>query len=145
MYVITTDDNFIVYISEKAEKKESGIYLENEDVMIGYKVNIYELETVPEEITPYEWSYTEDQDFYPTPPPPDPEPEPKTESEIIGEELIKIKFESMQKDLLLNSMGTQLTDMKLANMQKDALMNSLGQEVTKLKLEMMSMKGGESG
>ncbi|TYS55804.1 D-alanyl-D-alanine carboxypeptidase [Bacillus infantis] len=51
----------------------------------------------------------------------------------------------MQKDLLLNSMGTQLTDMKLANMQKDALMNSLGQEVTKLKLEMMSMKGGESG
>lgn len=143
MIVLTNENHMITAVSKAVKKVDLGLQSEDDGIIHSYKVNLYELESVPEEITPYQWSYTEDEGFYLTPPPPGPDPEPKTEIEVLGEELIKIKFESMQKDLLLNSMGSQLTDIKLGNMQKDLMMNSLGQEVTKLKLEVMSLKGGE--
>lgn len=50
-----------------------------------------------------------------------PEPQPPSETDILAEELVKMKFE---------------------NMQKDNVISTLGEEITKLKLELMILKGG---
>ncbi len=50
-----------------------------------------------------------------------PEPQPPSETDILAEELVKMKFE---------------------NMQKDAVISTFGEEITKLKLDLMILKGG---
>ncbi|MEY9979675.1 hypothetical protein [Lysinibacillus sp. RC79] len=40
------------------------------------------------------------------------------------------------------SLGEELTQEKVKNIQKDLLINSLGSQLTQLKLDFISMKGG---
>lgn len=51
----------------------------------------------------------------------EPEVVPPSNSDILAGEIVKMKFD---------------------NMQKDALINTLGEELTKIKLEIMTLKGG---
>ncbi|WP_042472763.1 XkdW family protein [Bacillus ndiopicus] len=51
--------------------------------------------------------------------------------------------DALTTDEQVMSLGAQLAQEKIKNMQKDLLINSLGTTVTQLKLEVMSLKGGE--
>lgn len=51
----------------------------------------------------------------------EPELEPPSQTDVLAEELVKMKFE---------------------NMQKDAVISTFGEEITKLKLDLMTIKGG---
>ena len=42
----------------------------------------------------------------------------------------------------VKSLGEQLAQEKVKNIQKDILINNLGTQLTQLKLDMISMKGG---
>ena len=55
-------------------------------------------------------------------PPVDPEPPKPSPTDLLAEELVKMKFD---------------------NMQKDTVISSFGEEITKLKFELMALKGGE--
>lgn len=67
------------------------------------------------------WDYDEVTRTFSEPIPIEPKPQPPSETDILAEELVKMKFE---------------------NMQKDAVISTFGEEITKLKLEMMILKGG---
>lgn len=86
-----------------------------EDEYGTYKKRINEA-GLPEEIT-----LTRTQKWHDENPPQEPEPAPPSETDVLAEELVKMKFE---------------------NMQKDAVISTFGEEITKLKLEMMILKGG---
>lgn len=45
-------------------------------------------------------------------------------------------------DEQVKSLGEQLAQEKVKNIQKDILINNLGTQLTQLKLDMISMKGG---
>ena len=79
-----------------------------------YKIRTNIFGVVEEEIT-------RKQKWYDENPPQEPEPQPPSETDILAEELVKMKFE---------------------NMQKDAVISTFGEEITKLKLDLMILKGG---
>ncbi|MEK5148755.1 XkdW family protein [Psychrobacillus sp. FSL K6-4615] len=79
-----------------------------------YKTRTNEL-GITETVTEYKQKYWDEN------PPQEPEPKPPSETDILAEELVKMKFE---------------------NMQKDNVISTFGEEITKLKLEMMILKGG---
>lgn len=57
--------------------------------------------------------------------------------------LSQIKKEKEEAASPLASMGQEIVQLKLQNMQKDMVIQALGQQVAMTRIEMMKLRGGE--
>ncbi|MEF7565987.1 hypothetical protein V4V35_23640 [Bacillus infantis] len=101
MFILTAEQNYIIHITDKVERRDERVFLEHENTIITHKVNIYEVNVIPEDIKPYEYSYTEDNGFFLTPPPPDPQPEPASEVDLLKEENALLWHETLKQQAAL--------------------------------------------
>lgn len=67
-YVLTNKDNEIIEISNTYEldEKHRNVIVDNHAIAYGpnEKINVYEVEEIPQEVCEAKWCYTEEKGFY---------------------------------------------------------------------------------
>lgn len=105
MYILTNNKNEITAISKICERIEEYRNIKLDDHNIAYapdeQINIYEVESVAEEISERKYCYTEEQGFYKNPNYREPEPTPEEQIKILKEEIEKLKEEMTDSQLAL--------------------------------------------
>ena len=93
MFIFTEKlDNIISYISETCEiDKKTGHYIiYNGNGIIGYPVNKYEIQSIPADVEPKKYCYTENDGFYKNPNYKEPEPPIEDQIKEIEEALCEL-------------------------------------------------------